>query len=312
MTSEPTNAQIEAGLAYLSELGLNMDDGRNDWLSGLYARMRAAHPLAKMVREDEEQGLYDDEPISHPNPEGQVTEAALLTPAFKAMTPLQKWETLVLSGLIGTDEPWIEDMRQALREQEAALASTRAAPDDDTTQQLHAAEKRIRDLERDCDSYRKTLAVIDEEANAEGQKLVGTVAPDEDAELVAGMSIPEDMKRAVDADEAEPEAKDLVAKLRSDAAFFCGWKTRSAHFLEAADYIERISSRDNGLLAWLADNPALELSWQEVGGDLSECAWHVHRCHGGRNDREWEAIAYAETPKRALELARATSSGARE
>lgn len=47
---------------------------------------------------------------------------ASLTSEFKAMTPLQKWETLVLSGLIGTSEPWIDDMRKALREQETRLA----------------------------------------------------------------------------------------------------------------------------------------------------------------------------------------------
>jgi hypothetical protein len=46
-----------------------------------------------------------------------------LTPAFLAMTPLQKWETLVLSGLIGTDEPWIENMRTALREQADAITT---------------------------------------------------------------------------------------------------------------------------------------------------------------------------------------------
>ena len=38
-----------------------------------------------------------------------------LTPAYLAMTPAEKWETLVLNGLIGTDEPWIDDMRQSLR-----------------------------------------------------------------------------------------------------------------------------------------------------------------------------------------------------
>lgn len=47
----------------------------------------------------------------------EVSADIALTPAFKAMSPLHKWETLVLSGLIGTNEPWIEDMRDALREQ---------------------------------------------------------------------------------------------------------------------------------------------------------------------------------------------------
>ncbi len=45
-----------------------------------------------------------------------------LTAEYLAMTPLQKWETLALNGLLGTDEPWIEDMRQVLR----TLAGERA------------------------------------------------------------------------------------------------------------------------------------------------------------------------------------------
>lgn len=60
--------------------------------------------------------------LSHPSGEperreaGEVLDArAKLTPEYLAMTPLQKWETLTLHGLLGTDEPWIEDMRQTLR-----------------------------------------------------------------------------------------------------------------------------------------------------------------------------------------------------
>lgn len=41
--------------------------------------------------------------------------AMKLTPEYLAMTPLEKWETLALHGLLGTDEPWIEDMRETLR-----------------------------------------------------------------------------------------------------------------------------------------------------------------------------------------------------
>lgn len=55
---------------------------------------------------------------------GGVTQADQddkLTPAFCAASPLQKWELLTLHGVLGTDEPWIENMRDALREQEAAL-----------------------------------------------------------------------------------------------------------------------------------------------------------------------------------------------
>lgn len=46
----------------------------------------------------------------------EVTDArSRLTPEYLAMSPLQKWETLTLHGLLGTDEPWIEDMRETLR-----------------------------------------------------------------------------------------------------------------------------------------------------------------------------------------------------
>ncbi len=48
---------------------------------------------------------------------------ALLTEAFKALNGRDKWETLVLSGLIGTDEPWIPAMTETLRREAAALAS---------------------------------------------------------------------------------------------------------------------------------------------------------------------------------------------
>jgi hypothetical protein len=46
-----------------------------------------------------------------------------LTPEYLAMSPLEKWETLTLHGLLGTDEPWISDMRETLRatQPEAAL-----------------------------------------------------------------------------------------------------------------------------------------------------------------------------------------------
>lgn len=48
--------------------------------------------------------------------EARVVDARFkLTPEYLAMTPLQKWETLALNGLLGTDEPWIEDMRASLR-----------------------------------------------------------------------------------------------------------------------------------------------------------------------------------------------------
>jgi len=50
-------------------------------------------------------------------PERELIEGNRLTPQFIAMNGRDKWETLVLSGLIGTDEPWIEAMRDTLRQE---------------------------------------------------------------------------------------------------------------------------------------------------------------------------------------------------
>jgi hypothetical protein len=61
-----------------------------------------------------------------------------------------------------------------------------------------------------------------------------------------------------------------------------------------------------GELEWLAENPALELSWGEIDNDPSECAWRVHRRQGGYNDREWTLVATGDTPLAALSRARAT------
>lgn len=63
-----------------------------------------------------------------------------------------------------------------------------------------------------------------------------------------------------------------------------------------------------GGLNWLAENVSLELSWGEIRGDLSDCAWRVHRCSGGINDREWTFIASGDTPLEALANARAVLS----
>ena len=49
-----------------------------------------------------------------------------LTTAFIEASPLEKWELLALNGLLGTDEPWIENMRDALKAQETTNAQLRA------------------------------------------------------------------------------------------------------------------------------------------------------------------------------------------
>lgn len=45
---------------------------------------------------------------------GVVNRDDELTPEFRALSLLQKWETLTLHGLLGTNEPWIEHMRRGL------------------------------------------------------------------------------------------------------------------------------------------------------------------------------------------------------
>jgi hypothetical protein len=52
-----------------------------------------------------------------------------------------------------------------------ARAAIEASHHAELTEQLQSAEKRIRDLEGDCDSYRKTLDAMDEQANVNAPKL---------------------------------------------------------------------------------------------------------------------------------------------
>ena len=54
---------------------------------------------------------------------------------------------------------------------------------------------------------------------------------------------------------------------------------------------------------WLAENPAMELSWGELDNDPSEVGWRVHRRGGGYNDREWTLVATGETPLKATAAA---------
>lgn len=59
-----------------------------------------------------------------------------------------------------------------------------------------------------------------------------------------------------------------------------------------------------GEMDWLASNTNLELTWGELDGDMSDCAWRLHRVNGGYNDREWTLIATGETPIAAIKQAR--------
>lgn len=81
------------------------------------------------------------------------------------------------------------------------------------------------------------------------------------------------------------------------------------HWLPAAKAIAALQvTEGDKLLNWLGENVGMELSWGEIDGDLSECAWQVHRRQGGTNDREWNLIATGETPLAALQLARSQSN----
>lgn len=57
------------------------------------------------------------------------------------------------------------------------------------------------------------------------------------------------------------------------------------------------------LLEWFDKRHDLDLSWDAIDGDLSECAWRVHQSHGGHNDREWKLISHDETAIGALRKA---------
>lgn len=48
-----------------------------------------------------------------------MTDLPELTPQFLAMNGRDKWETLVLHGLVGTNEPWIAELTKTLREEAA-------------------------------------------------------------------------------------------------------------------------------------------------------------------------------------------------
>lgn len=57
------------------------------------------------------------------------------------------------------------------------------------------------------------------------------------------------------------------------------------------------------MLSFLNENVALELVWQEVNGDPSECGWHIFRRFGGRNDRDYKVIGIGETVEEAIKHA---------
>jgi hypothetical protein len=49
-------------------------------------------------------------------------ERGKLTPEYLAMSASEKWRTLAVNGLLGTNEPWIPDMAETLRALEAPAA----------------------------------------------------------------------------------------------------------------------------------------------------------------------------------------------
>lgn len=100
-------AQTEQDISYLHQAEAHADEGplgEPAARSILKIALRLATPKGDR---------WMDKPVPD--------QGVVLTDVFKAMNGLQKWETLVLNGLIGTDEPWIEAMRDTLREDQAKI-----------------------------------------------------------------------------------------------------------------------------------------------------------------------------------------------
>lgn len=57
------------------------------------------------------------------------------------------------------------------------------------------------------------------------------------------------------------------------------------------------------MFSYLNENAALELVWQEVNGDPSECGWHLFRRFGGRSDRDFKIAGTGETVEEAIKHA---------
>jgi hypothetical protein len=111
--------------------------------------------------------------------------------------------------------------------------------------------------------------------------------------------------------------EELVERLRAIVlrelpASMMSWARRdTAERIAEAVALEAIPvepTEAEGALDWLAENVGMELSWGEVGNDPSDCAWRVHRRHGGVNDREWTLVAVADSPLEALAASRDTDS----
>lgn len=89
---------------------------RSDWSTYAHDRAEMCDVAEEAIRAlSQGSGSRDGGGVTQANQEDR------LTPAFLSASPFKKWELLTLNGLLGTDEPWIEHMRSALREQEQAL-----------------------------------------------------------------------------------------------------------------------------------------------------------------------------------------------
>lgn len=89
-----------------------------------------------------------------------------LTSDFLAMSPLQKWDTLTLNGLLGTDEPWIDEMRDSLLAAQARVRVLEEALGNadylvDRLTALHAG-KPVRDLGEAQALYHSARAALGE------------------------------------------------------------------------------------------------------------------------------------------------------
>lgn len=73
-------------------------------------------------------------------------------------------------------------------------------------------------------------------------------------------------------------------------------------FEQAKARIEELQA-ETRLLSEFGKHVGWELTWGEIDNDLSDCAWRVHECSGGLNDREWRLLATGDTPTDAIRSA---------
>lgn len=93
---------------------------------------------------------------------------------------------------------------------------------------------------------------------------------------------------------------DLDKWMKIIGAGITGYQPEAYALMDLACY-ELVKLR--AMLSFLNENVALELVWQEVNGDPSECGWHIFRRFGGRSDRDYKVVGTGETVEEAIKHA---------